>query len=264
MYARSLWRHRYLLGQIVRRELSARYRGSVLGVLWAFVAPLASLLVFTFVFSVVFKARWQTDGESGQVAFALLLFVGMLMFGFVSECLSRAPAAVLGQDSYVKKVVFPLEILPVATVGAALVNLLVGTAILLLGVLATTHTVPWTALLFPALLLPLALFVLGACWFVASLGVFLRDVGQAITPLLQMLLFLSPVFYPLSALPEAFRPWMSLNPLAFFIEQGRAVLVFGQLPGWGAWFLHLLCASAVAWLGGYWFHRTRHAFADVM
>jgi lipopolysaccharide transport system permease protein len=261
---RALWQHRRLLGELIRRELAERYRGSLLGVFWAFLSPLAFLLVFTFVFTTVFQARFGMEPGGGRLQFALFLMAGLIMYNFFSECTIRAPRVIVENANYVKKVVFPLELLPAVTVGAALINLVVGLGILLAGSLVAYQRVPATALLMPLLLAPLALFVLGLAWFLSSLGVFLRDVGQMIAPLVQMMLFLSPVFYPADSLPESAQAVMALNPLAFFIESGRSLWLEGQTPAPTSWLTYLLVSLATMWAGGYWFKRTRHGFADVL
>ena len=197
----SAWRHRDLIGQMIHRDVTGRYRGSILGIVWSFFNPVLMLAVYTFVFSVVFKARWQV-GSDNQTEFAIVLFAGMIVFGVFSECVNRAPGLILNNPNYVKKVVFPLEIMPWVSLGSAFFHALVSLGVLLLFSLIVSQSCPWTVFLLPAVLLPLALLVLGLGWFFSSLGVYLRDVGQTIGLVTTVLMFLSPVFYPVTAIPE--------------------------------------------------------------
>lgn len=257
------WRHRELLRALIEREVIGRYRGSIAGLLWSFLNPLLMLLVYTFVFSVVFKVRWGTDNDS-NTQFALLVFTGMMVFNLFSECLTRAPGLILSHVNYVKKVVFPLDMLPCVMLGAVLFHTLVSFAVWLLFHLLAFGLPPPTALLFPLVLLPLVLFTLGLSWVLASLGVYLRDVGQVIGVLMSALLLMSAVFYPLSALPEAYRHWLYLNPLTLVIESSRDVLIWGVVPDLGLWLIELSVALGVAFLGWAWFEKTRPGFADVL
>lgn len=264
---RSLWQHRALVMQMARREVVGRYRGSVLGLAWSFFNPVLMLAVYTFVFSVVFKARWGgtvSTVEESRTEFAIVLFVGMIVHGLFSEVLNRAPGLILVNQNFVKRVVFPLEILPVVSLVAALFHGLVSLAVLLAAFVLANGYLHWTALMAPLVLLPLVVLTLGLAWMLSSLGVFLRDVGQTIGLVTTVLMFLAPVFYPVQALPQAFRPWMMANPLTFIIEQMRDVLVWGRLPHWSGLAWYSLIAGVVAWLGFAWFQKTRKGFADVL
>ena len=261
---KSLWRNRQLIVQMSRREVAGRYRGSVVGLAWSFFNPVLMLAVFTFVFSVVFQARWGVGGEETKTQFAVVLFVGMIVHGLLAEVLNRSPGLILGNVNYVKKVVFPLEILPVVSMGAALFHSLISFGVLLLAFALFNGYLHLTAILAPLVVLPLVILTLGLAWMLASLGVYLRDVGQTIGIITTILLFLAPVFYPISALPEAMRPWIMANPLTFIIEQAREVLIWGRLPNWIGLGLYTLIAMAVAWAGYAWFQKTRKGFADVL
>jgi lipopolysaccharide transport system permease protein len=250
--------------QMTKREVMGRYKGSVMGLAWSFFNPVLMLIVYTFVFSVIFQSRWGGSGEESKTMFALVLFVGMIVYGFFAEVLNRAPTVILSNANYVKKVVFPLEILPVVAVGAALFHSLISIGVLLTAYAMLKGALHWTALLWPMVLLPLMLLILGIAWILASLGVFLRDLGQTIGIITTVLLFLSPVFYPSSALPGAYRNWLSLNPLTFFIEEARNVLIWGGTPDWMGLGIAYLIGLATAWLGFAWFQRTRQGFADVI
>ena len=261
---RSLRINRGLLWQLTRREVVGRYRGSVMGLAWSFFNPLLMLAVYTFVFSVVFKARWDVDIGGGRAGFAIVLFVGMIIHGLFAEVINRAPGLMLSNVNYVKKVVFPLELLPVTALGAAVFHALISLVVLLAVFLLSNGYLQATAVLFPLILLPLVIATLGFTWMLASLGVFVRDVGQTVGIFTTILLFVSPVFYPVSALPESFRPWLLANPLTFIIEQSRAVLVYGQYPDWSGLALYTAASVVIAWAGFWWFQRTRKGFADVL
>lgn len=260
---RSLWRHRQLIAQMTRREVVGRYKGSFMGLAWSFFIPVLLLIVYTFVFSVVFNARWGGDTDT-KSQFAVVLFVGLIIHGLLAEVLNSAPGLILSNVNYVKRVVFPLEILPLVTIGAALFHSCISTIVLLIALLFLNGFLHWTLLLVPVVLLPLLVLVLGIAWILASLGVFLRDVGQVIGVITMVLLFLSPVFYPISALPEAYRPWIMANPLSFIIEQARTVLIWGRTPDWAGLGVYTLIAVAIAWAGFAWFQKTRKGFADVL
>ena len=259
---RGLWHHRQLIAQMTRREVIGRYRGSVMGLAWSFFNPVLMLVVYTFVFSEVFQSRWA--GQEGKGDFAILLFVGMIVHGLFAECANRAPSLILSNANYVKKVVFPLEILPLISLGAALFHSCISVVVLLAAQQLLSGSTPMTALYFPLILLPLCLGTLGLSWLLAALGVFIRDVGQIITVLTTVLLFLSPVLYPVSALPEAYRPWLQLNPLTYIIEDSRNVLIFGHAPDWQAFGLALAGSALMAMVGFWLFQKTRKGFADVL
>ena len=260
----SLWRNWQLILQMTRREVLSRYRGSALGLAWSFFHPLLMLAIFTSVFQGIFKARWAAQGEESTVDFAIILFAGMIVHGFLAECLNRAPGLVLANVNYVKKVVFPLEVLAWITVASALFHTAVSLLALLLAKWAFGHPLHWTIVLTPVVLAPLVLGTVGLTWFLASLGVFLRDLGQIIGLVTTALLFLSPVFYPVSAVPEDYRWLIQLNPLTLVIEQARKVLIWGELPDWAGLALYTAGSCLVAWVGFWWFQRTRRGFADVV
>ncbi len=260
----SLLRNRGLIRQLVRREVVGRYRGSILGVAWSFLNPVLMLVVYTFVFSVVFKSRWGLAQDETHASFAVILFVGMIVHGLFAEVANRAPALILGNVSYVKRVVFPLEVLPWVTMGTALFHAVISLAVLLLAQLLLMHELTWTLILFPVILAPFALGLMGLAWFLASTGVYVRDIGQTMTIVTSVMLFLAPVFYPITVLPDRYRPLLYLNPLTFVIEEGRKVLLFGQLPNWIGLFFYTVVSIGVAWGGFIWFQRSRKGFADVV
>jgi lipopolysaccharide transport system permease protein len=247
------------------REVVGRYKGSVIGLFWSFLNPVLMLGVYTFVFSVVFKARWGIGGtEETKTQFAVVLFVGMIVHGLFAEVLNRAPGLILSNVNYVKKVVFPLEILPIVSMGAALFHNLVSLVVLLVAFVIFNGYLHWTVIFIPVVLLPLVILVLGLAWILASLGVFLRDVGQTIGIITTVMMFLSPVFFPITALPEEYRPIIMANPLTFIIEQSREVLIWGRLPNWVSLGIYMSVAVIIAWAGYIWFQKTRKGFADVL
>ncbi|MGR8997642.1 MAG: ABC transporter permease [Gammaproteobacteria bacterium] len=261
---RSLWNNRQLIMQMTRREVVGRYKGSAIGLLWSFLNPVLMLTVYTFVFSVVFKARWGVGGDESKTQFAVVLFVGMIVHGLFAEVLNRAPFLILSNVNYVKKVIFPLEILPVITMGAALFHSLVSLGVLLIAFVIFNSYLYWTVIFTPLVFLPLIILSLGFAWVLASLGVFIRDVGQTIGIVTTVMMFLSPVFFPVTALPEAYRPFIMANPLTFIIEQAREVLIWGHPPNWSGLGIYTLAATVVAWSGYAWFQKTRKGFADVL
>ena len=254
--------YRLIVG-LVGRDISGRYRGSIFGLLWSFFYPILMLVVYTFVFSVVFKAKWSSDSSS-KTEFALILFAGLILFNLFSECIGRAPNLIVGNVNYVKKVIFPIEILPVVAMGAALFHLLISLLVWLIAYFAFFGIPYFTILQLPLVVLPLMLTVLGLSWLLASLGVYLRDVAQIVGVIVTVLMFMSPLFYPVTALPENFQQWMMLNPLTFVVEQARDVMFWGKSIEWVAWSKQTAIAVVVAWLGFAWFQKTRKGFADVL
>lgn len=261
--ARDLWSHRELVGQLTRRDVVGRYRGSYLGLLWSLLNPLFMLAVYTFVFSMVFEARWGLQNE-GRMDFALVLFCGLIVFQVLADCATRAPSLIVGAPQYVKKVVFPLQILPVVVTLSALIQGAVSFLVLLAGVWLEMGGLSWTLVFLPFLVFPLVLLCAGIGWFLSALGVFVRDVQQVIGIVVTALLFLSPIFYSVTSIPEWVRPIYGLNPLSILIEQMRAIVIWGHVPEWRPVLLVTLLTGLVA-LGGYaWFQRTRRGFADVL
>lgn len=260
---RSISKNRGLIYSLIKRDIAGRYSGSVLGLLWSFFNPVLMLAVYTFVFSVVFKARW-VGGSDSKAEFALVLFAGLMVFNLFSECINRAPSLILSNVNYVKKVIFPLEILPLVTLGSALFHLLISFLVWLVFYVIFYGVPHLGVLFFPLILLPLALMTLGVTWFVASLGVYLRDVAQVISTLVPVLMFLSPVFYPLKSLPERFQAVVQLSPITVAVEQTRGLMYWGESMDWRVWGLYLVISCAIALFGFVWFQKTRKGFADVL
>ncbi|ARU06963.1 sugar ABC transporter permease [Comamonas serinivorans] len=260
---RSLWHHRELIARMARRDVAARYRGTVGGLLWAVITPIVMLAVYTFVFSVVFQAKWGTL-EQSRTQFALILYAGLLMHGLLAEVLNGAPGLIPAHGNYVKKVVFPLEVLPVVSLCTALFQWCIGLVVLLVACALLNGGIPATAPLIVLVVVPLLLMVLALGWLASALGVYLRDLGQVMVVITTILLFMSPVFFPLTAIPQEYRLFMQANPLTFIIEQGRAVLIWGQAPDWAGLLAYTGVALVLAWLGFAGFQATRKGFADVL
>ena len=236
----------------------------MIGLAWSLFNPLLMLMVYTFVFSVVFEAKWGTESQGGQGEFSVILFTGMIVFNLFSECFNRSPILIVSNVNYVKKVVFPLEILSWVVLGNSLFHALISLVVLLAAELILLGHIPLTALLLPVVLLPFLMMLAGMSWFLAAAGVFIRDIGQTRGVLTTVLMFTSPLFFPLSALPESIQPWLLLNPLAFFIEETRRVVIWGSFPSPESTMISYLVGLLVASVGYTFFQKTRKGFADVL
>ena len=257
-------RNASLLKQFVKRNIAVRYRGSMLGLVWSFVQPLMMLCVYTFVFSVVFKARWGIDTGGGRGAFAVIMFCGMALFNIFSESVNTSCSIVVSNPNFVKKVIFPLEVLPLAQTISTFILGTVWFVLLFLGAIFVFGKISFTMLLLPLVLLPLFLFTLGLSYFVASLGVYVRDTAYVVQVVLQVLFFATPIFYPIDAVPERFRWPLRLNPLTVLIEEARKVFLYGTLPNWKFLGLAFVISLIVLHLGFVWFNKTKKGFADVL
>ena len=260
----SLTQHIPLYLQLVKREVSSRYRGTALGFGWSLLTPLLMLAVYTFVFSVVFKARWPLPEGQPQGQFAVILFAGLMVHTLMAETLTNAVSSIITNANYVKKVVFPLPLLPLVPLGAAIFYLAFSTLILLAAIFFITGTLHLTALWLPVVLLPFIIALIGAALFLSALGVYLRDIGQVIGLIMMAMLFLSPIFFPPEALPESYRPILSLNPLTLIITQVRDVLLWGKMPAFGALALYGAASAMFSLVCYAFFARVRKGFADVL
>lgn len=256
----ALWQHRYLLGQLIKRDVLLRYRGAMFGVLWIFLSPLLMLTIFAYVFGQIFQARWPQQGS--ELPFWLLLYVGLITFNLFAETVSRAPGAVRSYPNFVKKIIFPVHILPAVPLGAALVHGAFNFVILTMALAWSGHF-HWQILFLPVLLLPVVLLALGLSWFLAAWGVFIKDMTQIVPMFVQVLMFVSPVFYPVEAVPALLRPLYHFNPLGVVIEASRALA--GGLPVvWSGWLLALAAGLLGALLGYAFFQHAREEFADAL
>lgn len=255
-------RSRSLVWEMSKREVAGRYRGMNFGMLWSLLQPFLMLGVYTMAFGQILQSRWP--GASDKTSFALILFVGLVVHGFLAECVSKAPSLVAGNVAYVKRIIFPLEILPWPVLASGLFHLAANLVVLAGFMLVSGRPVPATALLLPAVIAPLCLVALGTMWFFAALGVYFRDINQLIGPVLTALLFLSSAIVPPAATPARFRAVFEANPITLIIDSARQVLLAGTQPDW----LRLLAYSAVAFawsmLGYLAFVRLRKGFANVL
>lgn len=258
----TLWRHRSLVLELTRREFSGRYQGSFGGIVWSFAQPLFLLTVYTIAFGVILKARWGFSG--GTAEYALMLFAGLIVFNAFSECLDKSTTLITASPNFVKKVVFPLELLPVITVLTALIHALIGMAVWFLGYLLLFGVPKPTAILFPAILVCFVPLLLGLGWLFSALGVIVRDISQLTGMLSHTLLFLTPIFYSIEAAPPLLQNLLMFNPLTFIVEQFRLVLFFGQMPALKGLAVYFLLASAFAWISLVLFRRLRPSFADMV
>ncbi|MBZ9888585.1 ABC transporter permease [Mesorhizobium sp. BR1-1-3] len=257
-----------LIFSLIKREITGRYRGSVLGLLWSLLNPLFMLAVYTFVFGVVMKSRWtmpdQHSAAHSTGEFAVILFCGLIVFQFFAEVVSLSPNLIVSNANYVKKIVFPIQILPVVSSGAALFQAAVSLLILLVFGFIIFGRVPATVVLAPVVFAPLIALVLGIAWILASIGVYFRDMSQIVTPVVTATMFLSPVFFQRTSLPTWLQPWLSLNPLAIPVESFRDVVIFGTMPDWTSLAYYSGAAIVVAGFGYQFFQKTRRGFADVL
>ena len=259
----NIWSYRDLIAQLTKREIQERYRGSAFGVLWSFMNPLLMLGVYMFVFGVVFQIKWGVQHDS-HVQFGIVLFSGLVAHAFLSECLMRAPHLILTNPQFVKKVVFPLHILPVVATGTAVFHMLIGVGILILANAIFSLQINATVIFLPVVIAPLVLMGLAVGWFLSSISVFIRDTRHVVGILSTVLLFLCPIFYPVSAVPEPVRPYIYLNPLTLIVEQIRAVTLFGQTPNWQYLLIYTIVAMVLLSFSFWFFIKSRRAFSDVI
>ncbi|MGE0312626.1 MAG: ABC transporter permease [Lautropia sp.] len=260
----SLVAHRELLWQLVHREVIGRYKGSFMGIAWSLITPLLMLSVYSVVFGQVFRSRWgQTSGGKTE-EFAIVLFVGLIVHGLFTEVATNAPRLMIGHANFVKRVVFPLELLPIANLASAAFHALVSAVVLVAGALLVFGGIPLEAAWLPVVIAPYLVALMGLAFFLASLGVYVRDIGQTMNMVSSVMLFLSPVFYPISAVSGTMRTLLELNPLTLIIESARQCILWGQLPDLRALAIYAVASGAFAAAGFWWFQRTRRGFADVI
>lgn len=258
-----LRRHFALVYQMAKRDVIGRYRGSFIGLFWSFFNPLLMLVIYTFVFGVIFASRW-TGQTGGHVEFAIILFAGLNINSMFAECANRGATLIVENTNFVKRVVFPLETLAWSTIGSALFHLLISTVVLLVMSLAVNHFIPWTVVFFPVVIACFMPFVVGVIWMLSALGVFLRDLKQAIGIVTIALQFLAPILYPIDRIPEPYKHLMYLNPLTVIVQEAQNTLVWGRVPDWMHLFVYLLVSLVFAWVALAWFERSRKGFADVL
>ncbi len=260
----GLWRYRALIWQLAKRDVQGRYRGSALGMVWSLLTPILMATVYTVVFGVILKTRWSPERAEDPLEFVVILFAGLVAFAIFSESVTRAPGIIVANPNYVKKVVFPIEVLPVVLLCTTVFHALMGMLVLLGASLAVFGAVPASALLVPVVLLPLCLMCLGFAWMLAALGVFLRDIGHIVSIAVGVLMFLSPLFFPITAIPERIRDLVYLNPVTIPVEQLSEVVIWGRMPDWPLLAAYTLVALVVLVLGYALFRFNKPAFADVL
>lgn len=264
MGALKAWKSRTLIWQLLRREIYSRYRGSALGLLWSLATPLIMLAIYTFVFQFIFKSRWTDGAGETTLNFAIVLFLGLTIHAVIGEVLTKSPTLITSNPNFVKKIVFPLELLSYVTLLNAIVTFLISFGLLLIFIFIELQKVPLTALFLPLILLPYFILLLGLSWFLAALGVYLRDIQQIVGTLSTLLLFLSPIFYSINILPENLQSLIFLNPLSFIVESARTVLIYGKLPDFIGLGIYSLVALVIALMAYRFFQKVRPGFADVL
>jgi lipopolysaccharide transport system permease protein len=260
----NFWENRGLIFELTKRDVLGRYRGSLLGLAWSFFNPLIMLAVYTFVFSIVFQAKWQIDATDNQVNFAVIIFAGMMVHGLFAECINKSPSLIVNNANFVKKVIFPIDILVWVSMGSALFHFSISLIILLIVQLLFNNEFSSFVILLPVVILPLIFISIGISWVLSSLGVYLRDINQITAVVTMILMFVSPIFFPASAIPEKYQYILTINPLTIFIESTRDVLLFDRMPNWGSIFEAYLISIIVMSAGYWWFQKTRRGFADVL
>ena len=259
----ALLRNQSLIWEMSKREVLGRYRGASFGLAWSVISPFLMLGVYAFAFGTVMKSRWPHQA-GGDHPYAVILFVGLIMHGFLAECLTRAPTLVVGNPNYVKRVVFPLDVLPWPMMFSALFHALINAVVLVILMLVLEHHLHATLLLLPLIFLPLSLLAMGLSWILASMGVYLRDISQVMPVVVTAMLFLSSAIIPISILSPRLQVLFHLNPLTFFIDEARMVVLMGVWPNWVALALATAGGWLVAWVGHAWFMATQRGFADVL
>jgi lipopolysaccharide transport system permease protein len=260
---RTFFQNRALIFSLLERQIHGRYRGSFMDSSWPFLNPLIMLGIYTFIFSVIFKTRWSLGSDS-KIEFALVLYLGLIIFNIFSECINSATTLVLLNANYVKRVIFPLEILPIVSIGSALFYAFISLAVWILVYIAAIGLPHITIIFFPVVIFPFILFTLGVSWFFAAVGVYVRDIGQVVYILTSALMFLSPVFYPIDSIPASYQFLFRLNPLTPVIEQMRNIFMWGMWPSWKFQALWIFVSFVIAWLGFAIFQKLRKGFADVI
>jgi lipopolysaccharide transport system permease protein len=264
-FLKKIYHYRYLLTQMTKRDIVSRYRGSLFGAIWAFINPLLMLTVYTFVFSVVFKVRWgETGVEESRLDAAIILFSGLIVFNLFADIMNRAPYLILSNTSYVKKLIFPLELLPLVSIGSVLFHTALSLLALFLTQILLRGYLHVTILFLPLVLLPLLLAGLGVSWLLSALTVYIRDIAQMTGFVTTILLFMSAVFFPITAMPAKYQLILYLNPLALIVSESRKILAFGQYPDWNIFILTLSYGTLIALIGYWWFQKARKGFADVL
>jgi lipopolysaccharide transport system permease protein len=258
----KFWQTRYLIGRLVMREVLLKYRGSYMGVGWSFLHPLLLLATYSLVFGKTYGKHWVQSNPDGA-SYPLFVFCGLIIFNLFSEVASIAPRYIGGYISYVKKIIFPTEILPVVLFLSACVHACINFLILSLAVLFSGNFF-WTSLLTPLILIPFLLFLLGLGWFLAAFGVFVKDLSHLIPTLIQVTLFITPVFYPVNLVPAHFHWFYEINPISSTMENVRLVMLLGEYPAWNNLATSYVIGILTLFIGYRFFSNSKEEFADVL
>lgn len=261
---RALSRKLDLLLNLAARDFKLRYRESVLGTIWAVLYPVVVLAVYTLVFSTIFSARWGGQPVVNKVDYAVLLFIGLIVYGIFAETVARAPTAILSNPGFVKKVVFPLEVLPGVVLLSTIYRAAMECVALFIFFCFSSFSFHIEALLFPLILAPFVVLVFGLALIFSSLGVFLRDFDQFAALLARLMMYMLPVLYPVTIFPQTVRTLIESNPMAVFIEQIRGLVIFGQMPEWKQFGIACMWSLLTLAIGSFWFQKTRKGFSDVI
>lgn len=259
-----LMQNQFLLRQLVVRNIATRYRGSLLGFFWTLIQPLLMLVVYTFVFTYVFQARWGTTLGNNKAAFAMIMFAGIACFNIFSEALTCCSVVIISCPNFVKKVLLPLELIPLATVISSFIIGIPWFIMLQIGSIVLLKGFSWTMLLIVLVLFPLFMMTLGIGFFVSALGVYLRDLPQLLGILLQILFFMTPIFYPIESVPPIMRSILSWNPMYYIVEGVRKIFLYGEVPTMAQWIIPWSIGFIFLGCGYLWFMKTKKGFADVL
>lgn len=257
-------KNKLIIIQLLKRDLEAKYKGSLIGVAWSLVIPILLLIIYTFVFSVIFKAKWDIGDQDTENHFAIFLFVGLMVLNFFNEVINKSPTLITQNINFVKKVVFPLDILSVVSVLSALFQFFVSFIVLLVAIIILNGKVNVTIFFVPLVFLPLVILTVGLSWILSSLAVYLRDINPLISITTTLLMFLSPVFYPISAVPLGMQKFIMANPLTFIIEELRSVVIFGYFPNIIGLIFYYIFAILTFFVAYKFFNKIKRGFPDVI
>lgn len=261
---KNYWSNRQLIKQFSEREIFSRYKGSILGILWSFITPLIMITVYTFVFSVVFKGRWGIEASDNKFEFAVIMFCGLTVYNIFNEVINRSPMLIVSNVNYVKKVIFPLEVLPATALISTFVHGIINMIILVVAANVFVRTSAWTILLAVIILIPLLMFVLGLSLLISSLSVYIRDLSNTVGLVTNVLFYITPIFYPISEVPEFLRPYMYINPLTSVVENFRSVVIWGTTPNWTSFLINFVVSYVILSIGYYVFKKVQRGFSDVL
>lgn len=260
---RTIIKNRYLLGQLTKKDIELKYKDSVLGMLWSVIVPILMIVIYTFVFSVVFRPQWISDTGS-KFEFSLIMYCGLVAFNMLSDVMARSSGLIAANANYVKKVIFPLELLSVVITLTALFNSFISLIVLVIAKFILTHTVSVTLPLVVVVYIPLVIFTVGVSLMLSAMSVYLKDIASVISVVITVLMYVSPVFFSLESVPESYRIICEINPMTYMIENFRNVVLYGTMPNWLYLVISFVIAIVMAWLGGTIFRRAKEGFADVL